>query len=524
MVRGGGPGTVAAMRVAVLDLGSNSFHLLVVDVSPAGAFIEVARERELLGLGGIVARTGAIGDADAEVAERLMRRFRATIERNGTELVLPVATQAFREAADGRAVVDRLGVALDEKIRVIDGETEARLAFLGMRAGIDTGEGPLLAMDLGGGSLEFAHGDRTGADWTASAPLGGTRLTAALVDHDPPSATERAELEATIRGHLAPLRRALGDRPVDHHVIAGGTVRALARVAAARRAPDPRHGVHGMVLGRDEVVGLDQLLATTPRESRLLIPEIKERRVDALPAAAAVIAAIVDVFGIERLTVSEWGLREGAIVEALGIEGVAHPGIVDIRRGAVRRLESAWAREPEHAERVRDVALALFDATTPVHGLGPVDRELLEYGALLHDIGTSVATGGHHKHGAYLVEHAGLVGFDDEELAVVASLVRFHKGSGPKLTYPPYATLRLDARRRVDLLSGLLRVADGVDLGRGARVQAVTAEIGARTVRLHVRVVGDRAGIAEGVAAKVGVLEAATRHRFVIDVTAADAA
>jgi exopolyphosphatase / guanosine-5'-triphosphate,3'-diphosphate pyrophosphatase len=512
------------MRVAVLDLGSNSFHLLVVDVSPEGAFLEVARERELLGLGALVARTGAIGDADAEVAERLLRRFRTTIARTGTELVLPVATQAFREAADGRAVVDRLSVALDEKIRVIDGGTEARLAFLGMRAGIDTGEGPLLAMDLGGGSLEFAHGDRTGADWTASAPLGGTRLTAALVDHDPPSAAERAELEAMIRGHLAPLRRALGNRPVDHHLIAGGTVRALARVAAARRGPDPRHGVHGMLLGRDEVADIDRLLATATREERLLIPEIKERRVDALPAAAAVIAAVVDVFGIERLTVSEWGLREGVIVEALGIEGVAHPGVLDIRRGAVRRLETTWAREPEHAERVRDVALALFDATAPVHGLGPVDRELLEYGALLHDIGTSVAAGGHHKHGAYLVEHAGLAGFDAEEVAVVASLVRFHKGSGPKLTYPPYAGLRPDDRRRVDLLAGILRVADGMDLGRGGRVQGITAEVRNRVVVLHVRAVGDLTGVAEGAAAKAGVLEAAIRHRVQVEVSAADAA
>jgi exopolyphosphatase/guanosine-5'-triphosphate,3'-diphosphate pyrophosphatase len=201
---------------------------------------------------------------------------------------------------------------------------------------------------------------------------------------------------------------------------------------------------------------------------------------------------------------------------------MAHPGVLDVRRGAVRRLAGAWAREPEHSERVRDAALALFDATADVHRLDAGDRELLEHGAVLHDIGASVATGGHHKHGAYLVEHAGLAGFDPEETAILASLVRFHKGSGPKPTFPLYAALRPAARHRTDVLVGLLRIADGLDVDRGARVGLVRVDAGdAGALALRVEAHGDIAGMGAGGTAKAQILAAALGRRVVLEVVEA---
>jgi exopolyphosphatase / guanosine-5'-triphosphate,3'-diphosphate pyrophosphatase len=506
------------MRVAVLDLGSNSFRLLVADVSEDGALSTVAREREELGLGAVVARQGAIEGAHLEAATATVARFAAMAERLGAGQVLPIATSAVRDAANRIDVLAELTAAAGAPVRLLSGHEEARLSFIGMRAGVGLEDGSSLTLDLGGGSLDLALGDDHHIDWTESLPLGGARLTADHLVSDPPTRVELDALHRRVAAELEVVERRLRAARPDMVVAAGGSVRALARLLAARRWEHPPLTVHLMSVGRRELLALHrELVGMTQAERLRMGPATRQRKQDVLPAASAVLALATEQLGVRELVVSDWGLREGVIIEACHLASETSTQAGDLRRAAVRRLALNWARDPGHADQVAELAGWLFDATAGELDLPPTDRELLDHAARLHDIGESIAFGGHHKHGAYLIEHAELHGFAAWELATIATIVRFHKGSGPKPTYAPYTGLSRDQQRRAAVLTAVLRVADGLDHGHDQRVDSVSVELRSRRLVLRIGGTGDLTEAAEGARAKGELLAKALNRELVVE-------
>ena len=210
-------------------------------------------------------------------------------------------------------------------------------------------------------------------------------------------------------------------------------------------------------------------------------------------AGSTFLAVAMDVFGFDQITISEWALREGIILDTVG-----HHDPDDwsddpraLRRAAVASLARRCQSDPDHTGHVVRIALELFDETRALHNLGPADRELLEYAVLLHDIGQHVSRQGHHRHAAYLVEHAQLRGFSPDEVTFLAALVRHHRRGDPKPSEPLYGALNHYDRERVRRLAAILRVADGLDRGRRGVVAAVSAQITDNIVLLRVRTDGD---------------------------------
>jgi len=191
------------MRIAALDLGSNSFHLLVADVHPDGTFEAVTREKEMLRLGDEVAREGRISPPTADRAVASIRRLRQLAESVGAHEVIAKATSAIRTAANGSELVDRIEAETGVEVEVISGLEEARLIFAAVRASLVLEPAPALCIDIGGGSVEVMIGDAAGLRWATSLPLGVGRLTAELVQHDPPTKADRTALEERVRDVLA---------------------------------------------------------------------------------------------------------------------------------------------------------------------------------------------------------------------------------------------------------------------------------------------------------------------------------
>jgi exopolyphosphatase / guanosine-5'-triphosphate,3'-diphosphate pyrophosphatase len=505
------------MRAAVLDLGSNSFRLLVAEVSPDGALSTVAREREELGLGTVVARCGSIPTQHLDAARATVSRFAAVAQRVGADLVLPIATSAIRDAANSRQVVAALSDSIGQPVRLLTGHAEARLSFIGMRAGVGLESGSSLTLDLGGGSLDVALGDDHHISWTESLPLGGARLTAEHFDNDPPTRAELDGLHRRIARELETVEQRVRHEQPAQVVAAGGSVRALARLLASRRWEHPPLTVHLMSVGRRELLALHRELAGMSQAERLRLSPLKQRNQDVLPAASAVLAIVTEQLGLREILVSDWGLREGAIIEACHLASEATTQAHDLRRAAVRRLALNWARDPAHGDRVAELAGQVFDATAPALELAADDRELLDHAAHLHDIGESIAFGGHHKHGAYLIEHAELHGFAAWELATLATIVRFHKGSGPKPTYPPFNDLSREQQRRAVMLTAVLRLADGLDHGHDQSVDTVTVEIRSRRMVVRLTGAGDLTAACEGAAAKGDVLAKVLNRELVVE-------
>lgn len=474
---------MSSVRLAVLDLGSTTFQLLVADAADDGSLSPVIRDRVVLNLGMALGPEGIPAELASRAAETVLR-FRSVAERAGADRLVAVGTSALRDAPNREELDALLEPAAGTPVRFIDGREEARLMFAGIRASVALGEGATLFLDLGGGSLEVAVADDV-LRWGESLPIGAGRLTAQLVHHDPPTRAERKAVRETVTAALAhlvdPVRR---EAPV-RCVASGGTAGALARVLAARRWAMPPDSLNGFELTVAELRDLARELAILSLRDRLRVAGIDDRRANLLPAGGVILSTAATALGATTLVHSEWGLREGIVLDELGLAGGPGPTPEALRGRSVDRLVRVWAEDRAHVELIARLALGLFDDLREVHGLGAREREWLEHGALLHDVGVRVSPDRNHKHGAYLVEHAGLRGFSPEEIALIASLVRFQKGRAPRPVYPPYAGLSEDLRKRVHVLAGVLRVAHALGRGGEADVRQVRVRVSEGRVRIR---------------------------------------
>ena len=491
------------MRCAVLDLGSNSFHLLVADVE-GSTVAPVRREREMLHLGRAVARHGRI-PVDLEVrAVATVDRLADLARRSGAQELVAVGTEALR-GPERAALVARLSEVAGTQIEILDGAEEARLAYLGARASVDVEQEPALVIDLGGGSLELAIGTGERILWACSLPLGASRLTAMLdpLDSDdmdePVSERQLDELRAYIARQLDPAVATVSEHAPATVLAVGGTVRALARLLAARADRWLPSTVNQAPLTLDELADAVVDLTEVGTAERARMPGVKSRRADHLHVAAVVLEATLRRVGSASARVSDWGLREGVLLHRYG--KIRVPQGTTLREQQVSWLQRTFTPDDAHPDHVAASAVRLFDASAELHGHGTHARELLGHAAHLHAIGSALALRRQQEHGAYLIEHAELRGFDPEELAVLHTLVRFHPSRGISQRSPAFASLPAQTRDMTSDLLALLQLADALDASHDQHT-AITAlrrsrgafeiELAAAANPLTVRAVRDR--------------------------------
>jgi exopolyphosphatase/guanosine-5'-triphosphate,3'-diphosphate pyrophosphatase len=469
------------VRCSVLDLGSNSFHVLVADLDGA-TLVPVEREREMLHLGRSVAQHGRLPEPDVVRAERVVAHLTALARRSGSDEHLAVATSALRDADNTAEVLARLSAAGGTRVRTLAGDEEARLAYLGVRASVAIAAEPTLVLDLGGGSLELAVGAGAEVSVAASVPLGVSRLSA-LVTHDPPHERDLAELHARVDDALAPLRDHVVGAAPRATVVVGGTVRALARVVAAADAVWLPTTTNQLRVPTATLERIRDRLSTIDLEARRDVPGMKTRRADHLHIAAEVLVRVLEHLGVDAVTVSDWGLREGLLLDAHGVE--APPTGSELRRAEIARLRRTFATDDRHLDHLAGLAGRLFDDLVDVHGLTTADRELLLHAVRLHDVGERVALRRHPVHGAYLVTNAELRGFAPEEIAILATLVRFHRSRGIDASHPPFAALGAVDQARTRRLLPLLQVAARCDRTRDRATRAIAVARGRDGITLQ---------------------------------------
>ncbi|MGZ4124599.1 MAG: Ppx/GppA phosphatase family protein [Actinomycetota bacterium] len=483
------------MRFAVFDLGSTSFQLLVADADDEGNLVRVLRDRVILNLGMSLANGGRIPARHATQAAETVRRFRDLAARAGADVVLPIATSALRDATNRDDLEGRLSSAAGASIRFLDGEEEGLLTVLGVRGCVAVGSSSFLVVDLGGGSCEIAVASADGVRWAESFPLGAGRLTSQVLRHDPATREEWRTLRSLVRSTVRGVRERLAEDAPQLAIVSGGTPGAVARLLAVERWGFVPSSLNQMELPASDLRSIARRLATATLERRLRLTGVDERRAHVLPAGAIVLATLAEELDVSSFVLSDWGLREGVILEAVGaVSGTvtAH----DLRAHSVDNVARTWRTDRSHPMHVAGLAQELFDELAPLHRLEPLNRELLGYAALLHDIGVRVSPERHHKHSAYLVEHAGLRGFDPVEVAYLCSIVRFQKSGGPSTSYPPFGLLPIEARQRCIALTGLLRVAHALGRGSERDVSSMTVRQTGGAIAIAVSGSGNPAGAA----------------------------
>ncbi|GGN52403.1 Ppx/GppA family phosphatase [Streptomyces kronopolitis] len=304
------------MRLGVLDVGSNTVHLLVVDAHPGARPLPAYSHKAELRLAELLDARGAISEAGVERLVATVQEALQVAEDKGVESVLPFATSAVREASNGEEVLRRVAAETEVELQVLSGEDEARLTFLAARRWLGWSAGRLLVLDIGGGSLEIAYGLDEDPDAAVSLPLGAGRLTAGDLPGDPPEAEDVRTLRRRVRAEIAKVvseftRYGTPDRVVG----TSKTFRQLARIAGAARSAEGLYVQRELT--RKKLEEWVPRLAAMSAQERGTLPGVSEGRSRQLLAGALVAEAAMDLFGVETLEICPWALREGVILRRL---------------------------------------------------------------------------------------------------------------------------------------------------------------------------------------------------------------
>lgn len=481
-------------RIAAIDVGTNSVRLLVVETARTG-FRIVDEEKAQVRLGEGLGSTGELAEeAQSRTIEALARML--TIARDlGAEAVRGVATHAVRDARNGDAFVERVERETGFALEVLSAAEEGRLAFLGASANFAL-PGRTAVVDVGGGSVEIVRATDGEIEAISSLPLGAVVLSEMLpTGEDPPSPRSLRALRRHVRRTL---EAEFGARPDAAALVvgSGGTVTSLGAVVAAQREEDFA-SVHGREIAAADIVHAHAFLRSLRLEDRRHVPGLPPYRADIILGGTLLLREVMRLLRSNRLLVNTKGLREGLIIDTLARAG--RPTAPADERAALLAFARRCRADRRHAEHVARLAAAILAQAGPPHP-ATGDARLLEAAALLHDVGYFIAYRSHHKHSCHLIAHADLPGFTPREVALIATIARYHRGALPKLEHEEFARLAPEDRETVMRLGGVLKLADGLDRGRAQRVGSVTLRRDDRTATLtlggeadlHVEVYGAR--------------------------------
>ena len=477
-----------AGRLAAIDIGSNSIHMIVVAPEPQGGYRVLGRERDMVRLGKTGFGDGTLSEAAMRDGLEALVKMTTLARLKGAEQVVAVATSAVREAANGQDFLARVKAQTGMDVQLLTGVEEGRLIYRAVREAVELGAGTAAIVDVGGGSTEWITTRAGEAEEVVSLPLGSLRC-AALLKGDPPGAAAMERLRRHIQKQLrsaVPQKPALV--PIERLIATSGTAACCADLLdflSGRTLREVSSGLREVRL--KDLASLVERLRGLKRGEIADLPPVGGPRAESLLAGAVLLQELAAHAGVDRFQVSDRALREGLVLAALGQPVSTTRELEDLRRRQVLQLAERTESVFRHSLQSARLALRLFDVTASVHGLAAREREWLEYAALLHDIGYSIQYRGHHKHAYYLITNADLDAFDQREIEIIAHVARYHRGPTPKPDrHPTLAALKPWQQRTVRKLAALLRLADALDRTHASRVDEIYAAIRKDRVTLEV--------------------------------------
>jgi exopolyphosphatase/guanosine-5'-triphosphate,3'-diphosphate pyrophosphatase len=481
------------MRIAAIDCGTNSIHMIVVRIRPDLSFEVIDREKEMvrLGSGGLDGK--ALTSEAMAGALQTFSRFRRLAQSHQVEEILAAATSAVREAENGGEFLAAVQRETGIKPQVISGTEEARLIHLAAVYGVDVAGASAVVVDIGGGSVEITHGVGTSLRTAKSFKLGVIRLTERFVKSDPLSGRDERKLVRYIEDELSKYLRDIRSAGFDRVIGTSGTILSLGTIAAGerRRIGDE---IRSLRVGAKQIHRLRKDLVDRSLSERMKMPGLDPRRADLIVSGAVLLDTVLRHLEADEITLCDLALREGLVLDYIqrNRKHIAQAGeYPDVRRRSVIELAERCSYWPEHAHQVARLALSVFDQTRGLHGLTDREREWLEFAALLHDIGTHISYPGHHKHSYYLIKNGDLRGFEPDESEVIASIARYHRKSPPRRSHHAYEALGPKRRKAVRTLAAILRFVETLDRSHAQVISSVELHDRGSEYLIKLRTSGD---------------------------------
>lgn len=461
-------------RLAVIDLGSNSFRLVVYGYEPGRWWQHSDEIREPVRVSERLGDGGALQAEPMQRAIRTAELFDAFCKANYIDRVQAIATSAIRDAPNGPELVKEIEARTSLQVRVASTHEEARYGYLAIANSTTVSNG--FGIDIGGGSVQVMHLNDRRLVADDSWPLGAVRLSERFLPEDEKAGSKAIK---ALRKHVAQeigradwFHAGNGDRLAG----IGGTIRNLATAAERRAGVHHPGSAQGFMLTAGSLDDLIDELARMPASKRGRVPGIKPDRGDVILGGAVALSALMEESGFDAIEVTEAGMREGVFFESF-LGDRDPPLFSDVRRASIENLANRYQPDLSHPRHVAELSLQLYDglAATGLLETDDADRELLWSACLVHDVGTAVDYDDHHKHSRYLIENAGLPGFTPREVLLIALIAQYHRKGTPDADELGSLAEKGD-ERRLSTLSGIVRLSEQFERSRDGAVKGVALE------------------------------------------------
>ncbi|MGE0460339.1 MAG: HD domain-containing protein [Vicinamibacterales bacterium] len=481
------------MRLAAIDIGTNSVHMIVVRVRPDFSFEVIDREKEMvrLGAGGLDGRK--LTRAAQSAALQALSKFERIAHSHQVDEILAAATSATREAENGGAFLADIEQKTGIRPRIITGTEEARLIHMAAVYGVDTQKAAVV-IDIGGGSVEITLGSGREAKFARSFKMGVIRLTERFVNSDPISRRDERKMARFIGEQVDRYMGHVVKEGFDRVIGTSGTILSLGAVATALDGGPVPEEVRNLRVSAKSLRRLRRSVTDLTIDERLALPGLDPRRADLVVAGAVLLDALLGKLGASEITLCDLALREGLVLDYIHRhrrEIARVDRYPDVRRRSAIELADRCQWEADHARQVARLSHLVFDQTRHLHGLGDREQEWLEYAALLHDVGNHISYERHHRHSYYLIKNGDLRGFEPAEIEIIALVARYHRRGTPKKSHEGYAELSPELRRTVRVLAAILRLAETLDRSRHGVVAGLTIRDRGADLRMQAEATGD---------------------------------
>jgi exopolyphosphatase/guanosine-5'-triphosphate,3'-diphosphate pyrophosphatase len=447
-------------------------------------------------------------------------------EANKVDLIIATATSAVRESHNSDEFIERVRAEVGLEVELLPGVEEARLIAMAVSEVTDFNDRRALIIDIGGGSTEFIITRGGEPELLLSLRVGTVRLTEKFITTDPVSSEERERLIANIRTDLTRAVWEINKVGFDFVIgTSGTTLNMVEGVAQAEAAylneAEIDFEPFSQTVSLEQVARMNERLAKLTVKERRKVPGFEKGRADIIIAGGLLLETIRSELGARERTSCDWSLREGVILNYLrnrallgqddelptgsveGERGPRRPALDyatrDVRTRSVLSVARRFEYDEEHSHHVARLAARIFDDTEPLHRMGESERKMLQYAALLHDIGYHIAHNNHHRHGLYLIKNSEMPGFTGNDIAMMAALVRYHRGSMPsrngdarsRREHEDYYLLDRPHRSVMLRLAAILQIADGLDRCHRQAISEVRCEVNPNKVSVTVEAEGE---------------------------------
>lgn len=477
--------------IAAIDIGTNSFHLVIARINDKKRFTVLTKAKEVVRLGSSSNDMKYITDDSMKRGVETLKRFNLICKSYNAEIIA-VATSATREALNRDIFLTKVFEETGIEINIVSGYEEARLIYLGVLQSLNIYSKKILLIDIGGGSTEFLIGEKGEVISAISTKIGAVRLTHKFSLDEKIEKSNLKDARQFVKGALNPVIRSIENEKYDMVVGSSGTIINIGSIISSDNMPtdDYEINLNGFVVKKKQFYNaLETIYKAETKNERIAVPGLDPKRADIITAGALILEQIFTDLNIDKITLSGYALREGIIMNYIqqNSREFSTEHLKNVRYNSAIHLGEQTNFDKEHSFQVMKISRRIFDFIKLKFGFTDEDREFLEVASLLHDIGYYISHTDHHKHSYYLIRHSEMLGFNYKETEIIANIARYHRKSHPKLKHENFCKLDPQNQALVKKLSGILRIADALDRSHKSVVNDFDINIDQKILEIVIR-------------------------------------